>query len=86
MAEVVSTMPVARSDPQNPKYAKYFDGQPWKLILGEDCPAEMNIAQNAIRVTAKRAGIKVAVRQCKKENCIYVQAEVEKPKRKSVKK
>lgn len=79
MAKIVASLPAARFDPRKPKYDKYFDGQAWKLELGVDCPAEMNIAQNAIRVTAKRKGIDCKIRQSKKENCIYVQAEVVKP-------
>jgi hypothetical protein len=74
MAEVVDQMPPRRSLPGEPKYAKYFDGQPWKLMLGEDCPANINVAQNALRITAKRAGIKAEIRQSKADNAIYVQA------------
>jgi hypothetical protein len=84
MAEVVDQLPPARSVPGDPKYAKYFDGQAWKLVLGVDCPANINIAQNAIRITAKRAGIKADIRQSKKDNAIYVQAHVAQSKKKPV--
>jgi hypothetical protein len=74
MAEVVDHIPPAKSVPGERKYAKFFDGQAWKLILGVDCPADMNIAQNSLRITAKRAGIKAEIRQSKADNAIYVQA------------
>lgn len=74
MASVVNDFP----PPHGKKYDKFFDGKPWKLVLGEDCPADLNVAQNALRIAAKRHGIKATVRQSKKDNAIYVQAHVAK--------
>lgn len=77
MAEVVESIPRGRFG----DYSKFFDGQPWKLILGVDCPEDINIAQNSIRITAKRAGVSATIRQSKKDNAIYVQAHVRPAKR-----
>lgn len=74
MADVVDKLPDAHHRPGESKYEKYFDGQVWRLVLGEDCPADMNIAQNAIRITAKRKKIAATIRQSKREGVIYVQA------------
>jgi hypothetical protein len=78
MADVVESLPPPHHVPGQPKYSKFFDGQKWRLVLGKDCPASMNVAQNALRVTAKRAGIVATIRQSKKEGVIYVQANLAK--------
>lgn len=72
MASVVDSLPPKRGT----KYDKFFDGQRWKLTLGKDCPADINVAQNVLRVTAGRRGIECTIQQSKKDNAIYVQAHV----------
>lgn len=82
MATVVeSGLPVRR------KYEKFFDGQVWRLVLGDDCPEDIRSARNAVQITADRMGIKCTVRQSKREGCIYVQAhlpETKKPAKRRV--
>jgi hypothetical protein len=77
MAEVVTELPGVVKQPNFPHgtYAKYLDGQVWKLTLGVDCHKTARTALGALYNAASMKGLKIRVRnRGKAEGAIYVQS------------
>lgn len=68
MAEVVNEMPKSN---RTSAFAKYADGQIWKLTKGKDYSSDTGF-QNGFRAYANRNGMKATCRI--REGFLYVQA------------